>query len=101
MNYSIADNRQANHIEQQHWLPDNIIEIEPEKLLRITETICTQCRYPLLALRLLIHIICAIDADWQITISTRRLATMLGLHYDTVTKCLKYLREIEVLTMER
>jgi hypothetical protein len=83
------------------WLPENMIEIEQRNLRSVVETICNQCRYPLLALRLLIHVITGIDADGRIDISARQLSKTMDVHYDTVTKCLKYLREIEAIRIER
>lgn len=80
---------------------DDIIEIEQEKLRMVAETICTQSRYPLLSLRLLIHVITGIDENGRIDISARHLSKKMGVHYDTVTKCLKYLRDIEVLRIGR
>ena len=96
----IEHNQSQNNGEQQ-WLPENIVEIERENLLSLTETICKNCRYPLLALRLLIHVIAGIDAEGRIYISARQLAKKLDVHYDTVTKCLKYLREIGALRIDR
>ncbi len=83
------------------WPQENIIEVERKNLLFITEKICQQCRYPLLTLRLLLHIICGIDANGQVHISARQLSKKLDAHYNTVTKCLKYLREIGVVRIKR
>jgi hypothetical protein len=93
--------------ENHSWLnneaSENIVEIEPMTLRSIAEKICKndRCRYPLLALRLLIHVITGIDGSGKIYISARQLSKSLDVHYDTVTKCLKFLREIEVLRIER
>lgn len=83
------------------WSPENIVEIEKRNLLLVVEKINKQARYPLLALRLFLHVICGIDADGKINISARQMAKTLDAHYDTVTKCLKYLREIEVIRLDR
>ena len=88
-------------IEYHGNLQGPVVQIEQHKLRTVVETICTQCRYPLLALRLLLYVITGIDAEGRIYLSARHLAKMLNVHYDTVTKCLKYLREIEVLQIER
>jgi len=89
--------------DAKHWLPENIVEIEQKNLRRVVEKICQpgQCRYPLLALRLLLHVITGIDHTGTISISARQLAKSMNVHYDTVTKCLKYLREIGVVWIER
>lgn len=81
----------------------NVVEIEPQSFRYIVDKICknADCRYPLLALRLLVHVITGIDASGKVYLSARQLAKSLDVHYDTVTKCLKYLREIEVLKIER
>lgn len=80
-----------------------IVEVEQESLRMVVEHITdnSQCRYPLLALRVLLHTITKIDTSGRVYISARQLAKSLDVHYDTVTKCLKYLREIEVLRIER
>ena len=94
-------NEKGSRCAEPAWLPGTTIEIEPTTLLSITEKICQQCRYPLLALRLLIYMICEMDSHGRISISARRLSKSLDVHYDTVTKCLKYLRDIGVLKIER
>lgn len=82
---------------------DTIIEIEAHGLDSIVTQISDseQCRYPLLALRLFLHIITKIDTRGRVYISARQLAKKLGVHYDTVTKALKYLRQIGLLKQER
>jgi hypothetical protein len=84
----------------QSWQPENTVEIHPQNVLSIVEKICVNCRYPFLALRLYIHIICGIDNDSRIHISARHHSKKLDVHYDTVTKCLKYLREIGAIGVE-
>ena len=98
--YKTKDN-DSQSTGQQQWLPEHIVEIEQNNLRAVVEKICKQCRYPLLALRLLLYVITGIDANGRIDISARHLAKSLDVHYDTVTKCLKYLREIGVLRIER
>gem|GEM_PF-2008618 len=99
--YSGMQQNQHDTPKEHHWQPDNIIEIEPQSLLHVTETICRQCRYPFLTLRLFLHVLCGIDGNGKTCICARRLAKKLDVHYDTVTKCLKYLREIGVVRIER
>ncbi|WP_147425710.1 hypothetical protein [Mucilaginibacter gracilis] len=60
-----------------------------------------ECRYPLLSLRLLIHIMTSMDNDGRTHISARHLSKALDVHYDTVTKCLKYLRQIDAIQIDR
>lgn len=83
------------------WKPKNVIEIEQGDLSVVVDRICTQCRYPLLGLRLLLHVITGMNSDGLIHISARHLAKKLDVNYDTVSKCLKDLREMEVLQIER
>lgn len=99
--FGSAENNRNQDSNESHWLPENIVEIEQNKLRSVTEKICQQCRYPLLALRLLIHVITGIDANGRIHISARQLSKTMDVHYDTITKCLKYLREIGVVRIER
>lgn len=83
------------------WQSEDIIEIEKKNFLGTVECICKQCRYPLLALRIFMHIVCGIDDAGEIHISARHMAKKLDVHYDTVTKCLKFLREIKAIQIER
>jgi len=87
----------------EDWTPENVIEIEKKSLHYIVEKICRnkECRYPLLAVRILIHVITSIDGSGKVYISARQLSKSLDVHYDTVTKCLKFLREIEVLRLDK
>jgi len=82
---------------------ENLVEIEPSVLRTFVSKILEndECRYPMLALRILLHIITEIDANGRVYISARQLSKAWGIHYDTVTKCIKFLRSIEVLRMER
>ncbi len=84
-------------------IQESIIEVERHQLLQVTETICTDhaCRYPQLALRILIHVITGIDSEGNVFISAKQLASRLGVNYNTVSKCLRYLRRIGVLRLER
>lgn len=85
----------------QVWLPENTIEIDKMHLRMVVEHICRsgECRYPLLAIRLLIHTLTGINSDGYVHISARQLAKLLDVNYDTVTKCLKYLRSLDVLQL--
>jgi hypothetical protein len=93
--------RSDQRTSESQWSPENTIEIEQKQLRMVAERICKQCRYPLLALRLLIHVLTGIDANGRIDISARQLSKAMDVHYDTVTKCLKFLREIEAIRIER
>lgn len=99
----IVEIRKNENPEGSQWSSENIIEIEQKNLQHAVEKICTrkECRYPLLALRLLFHVITGIDATGKINISARQLSKSMNAHYDTITKCLKYLREIEVIRIDR
>ena len=100
MEFCRTSNEGYQNTAKQDWLPENIVEIEQQKLLLLAENICKNCRYPLLGLRLLIHVIAGIDSDGKINISARQLSKTLDVHYDTVTKCIKDLREIGFLRKE-
>ena len=73
-----------------------LLIINPGSLVRYAEIICTDenCRYPKLTLRILIHIFFEVGEANKWDVSPRQIATRLGANYDTVTKCLKYLRSI-------
>ena len=85
------------------WPKENIVEIDTKHLTTLTEYICSpnsRCRYPLLALRLLVHVIGQIDEQGKMYISAKKLSQKMDVHYDSITKCLKYLREIGALRVE-
>ncbi|MNY41731.1 hypothetical protein D3C86_1765680 [compost metagenome] len=67
----------------------------------MVDGICQQCRYPLLALRILVHVICSSDTQGRVYINARQLSRKLDVHYDTVTKALKYLRETGILSLDQ
>lgn len=83
----------------QDWPQENIVKVEKKNFRYIVEKISRSedCRYPLLAIRILIHAITEIDTGGHVHISARHLSRALDVHYDTVTKRLKYLRSIEAL----
>lgn len=85
----------------QDWLPENIVEIEQKNYLAVTEKISKNARYPFLTLRIFNHVIAGIDTEGKAHICARQLAKKLDANYDTVTKCLKYLREIGVMGVEK
>ncbi len=95
-----VENNQQNSI---HWLPENTVEIDQKVLQEVSEKICRdkKCRYPLLALRILVYAISEMDSNGKMDICARKLAKNLDVNYDTVTKCLKYLRQIEVLSIKQ
>lgn len=99
--YELKNHNSPN--SDKHCLPQNTVEIEQKSLFVLAEKICNdeKCRYPQLALRILMHVIAGIDAEGRVQINARLLSKEIKVNYDTVTKCLKYLREIEVLRLER
>ena len=76
-----------------------LLIVNPTSLIKYTETICTdkKCRYPQLTLRILNHILAELDKENKWSACPRQISMKLGAHYDTVTKCLKYLRSINVI----
>lgn len=87
---------------QKEWRPENIIEIERKNFSHIIESICNgQCRYPLLAIRILVQAIVNIESNGKTYLSARQLAKILDAQYTTVNKCLVYLRKIDVLQIDR
>jgi len=93
----------AQNNDKASWQPEDVVEIEKKSFHYIVEKISRNedCRYPLLAIRILVHVITNIDGTGKVHMSARHLARSLGVHYDTVTKCLKYLREIGVLQLDK
>jgi hypothetical protein len=78
--------------------PENIIQIDRQYLLSITEKISvdTKCQYRQATLRIFNHLLASAD-EGRVVISARQLSKKLGIHYDTVTKCIKYLKGIGVI----
>ena len=76
-----------------------LLIVNPNCLVGYAETICNDenCRYPKLTLRILFHILADIDTENKWEVSPRNVAKRLDSNYDTVTKCLKYLRSIKAL----
>ena len=76
-----------------------ILIVNPDSLVGYAEIICNDenCRYPKLTLRILIHILADIDRENKWEASPRHVSKILCVNYDTVTKCLKYLRSINAL----
>ena len=101
MPFSKIQNTDRQTFDELHWNPKNVVEIEQKNLESLVDRICRQCRYPFLTLRILLYVFANIDADGSIHISARQLSKKLDVHYDTVTKSLKYLREIGFLTFDR
>ena len=83
--------------------PKGLLVVNPDSLVRYTEIICTDknCRYPHLTLRILNHIFAELDKEKKWAVCPRYVSDSLGANYDTVTKCLKYLRSIDVLRIEK
>jgi hypothetical protein len=95
---------QEKSIRQLSWPPEHedIAEVDQKAIFEITEKICTDenCHYRQLALRILLHMIASIDGDNKIYIHAGQYAEALKVHYNSLTKCLKYLREIGLLFIE-
>lgn len=70
--------------------------INREAFLRYEKIIVNDenCRYPNLTIRILIHIFLEIENQNKWNIRPRIIAERLNANYDTVSKCLKYLRSI-------
>ncbi len=87
----------------KEWPTENVVEVEKKSLRYIVEKISRngECRYPLLAIRILVHAITSVDGSGKTYMSARQLSKSLDVHYDTVTKCLKYLRQINALSYDK
>ncbi len=85
------------------WKPDNIIQVSQDNVLSLTEKICTDknCKFPQLALRIFNHLLAGVDNEGKVTVNARLLSKKLGVNYDTVTKCIKYLKHIEIIKADK
>jgi len=83
----------------QAWQPEKTIKVNQENILLISEKISTDenLKFHQAALRIFNFLIASVDNDCKVVISARHLSKKLGISYDTVTKCLKYLKMIKVL----
>jgi hypothetical protein len=79
---------------------NRILIVNPDSLIKYEKIINndSNCRYPNLTLRILIYIITEIDNENKWEVSPRQISKQIGANYDTVTKCLKYLRSIKSIS---
>jgi hypothetical protein len=84
------------------WQPENIIQVNQQYILLISEKISNDenCKFRQAVLRIFNHILASIDDEGKVSINARQLSKNLGVHYDTITKCIKYLRAINVIKTE-
>jgi len=84
------------------WQPENIIQVNQQYILLISEKISNDenCKFRQAVLRIFNHILASIDNEGKVSINARQLSRNLGVHYDTITKCIKYLRAINVIKTE-
>lgn len=82
-----------------HEHQKNVLLVNPQSLVRYTEQICNDdnCKYPQLTLRILNHVFAEMDTRNRWNVSARQLSKRFDVHYDTITKALKYLRSINVI----
>ena len=87
----------------QQWKPESIIQINQRYVFMISEKISRDknCKFRQLALRIFTNILASMDNDGKVSINARLLSSQLDVHYDTVTKCIKYLKSIDVIKTER
>lgn len=80
-----------------------LLIINPNSLIQYEEIIRNDknCRYPKLTLKILIHIFVETDNENKWNVNPGLIAEKLNAHYDTVTKCLKYLRSIRTKVAEK
>lgn len=83
----------------QQGQTDNFIRVNQENLLIFNEKIITdeKCRFRQAVLIIFNHLLANMDNESKVEINARQLSKRLGIHYDTATKCIKYLKDIEVL----
>jgi hypothetical protein len=82
---------------------DNVVLLHQRDLLLISEKICNDknCKFRHVTIRILNYLLANMDTDGKVSFSARQLSKRLGVHYDTVTKCLKYLRSIDLIKSEK
>jgi hypothetical protein len=81
------------------WQSDNTIRVNQENLLLFIEKITTDenCKFRQTVLLIFNHLLANMDNESKVEINARQLSKKLGVHYDTATKCIKYLKQIEVI----
>ena len=86
-----------------HWQPESIIQVNQQYILLISEQISNDknCKFRQAALRIFTHLLASIDNEGKVSINARQLSKNLGVHYDTTTKCIKYLKVIDVIKTEK
>ena len=78
---------------------DNFIRVNQENLLLFIEKIATDenCRFRQAVLIIFNHLLANMDTESKVEINARQISKKLGIHYDTATKCIKYLKQIDVI----
>ena len=84
------------------WQPESIIQVNQQYILLISEQISNDknCKFRQVALRIFNHILANMDDEGKVSINARQLSKNLGVHYDTTTTCIKYLKYIDVIKTE-
>lgn len=96
-----GENFGSNILHQ--WKPDFFIRFNQQYILLVSEKISTDtnCKFRQVTLRVFIYLLANIDNEGKISINARQLSKNLGVHYDTITKCIKYLKDIDFIKTEK
>ena len=96
-----GENFSSNILHQ--WKPEFFIGSNRRHILLISEQISTDknCKFRQATLRIFIYLLASMDNEGKVSINARQLSKNLGVHYDTTTKCIKYLKAIDVIKTEK
>jgi len=96
-----GENVDSNIFHQ--WQAGKIVQFNQQNILLVSEKISNDknCKFRQAALRIFNHLLANMNSEGKVAINARQLSKTMDIHYDTVTKCLKYLREIEVIKIEK
>ncbi len=81
------------------WQPEYAVKMHQQNISLVSETICTDrnFRFRQAGVRIFNYLVGCADMECKVAICARQLSKKLGVSYDTVTKTLKYLKQLKVL----
>jgi Fic family protein len=85
------------------WQPETLIRFNQENISFISEKICNDknCKFRQVTLRIFNHLLSHVNNECRVSINAKQLSKIFGVHYDTITKSIKYLKSIDVIKIEK
>lgn len=85
------------------WQPETLIRFNQENISLISEKICNDenCKFRQVTLRIFNYLLSHVNNDCKVSLNARQLSKTFGVHYDTITKSIKYLKLIGVIKIDK